>query len=159
MSLTIVPLRWYSWDFDVMEGTRHLARIDVSSWREKGVLTIDGADYRVYREGAMSGDFLLERDGLVFARATKPSAFKNTFVVTYHERQYTLSKRSAWRREFVVRSGETEIGSLAPTSAWRREAAVRLPEDWPIPIRVFVIWLAIILWKRDADAAAVAASV
>jgi hypothetical protein len=53
-----------------------------------------------------------------------------------------------------VRSGDTEIGTLTPNSAWRRDAAVKLPEQWPLPLKVFVIWLVIILWNRDYNAAA-----
>ena len=156
--MTIVPKRWYSWDFDVVDGERHLAVVDVSSWREKGLLTVEGVEHRVYREGAMS-DFILERGGTVLARGTKPSAFRDTILVGYSGRQYMLRKKSVWRRAFILLDGDNEIGSLAPDSIWTRHATVSLPRDWPLPINVFVIWLAIILWKREADAGAVAASV
>jgi hypothetical protein len=160
--LTIIPRTWYSWDFAVVEDGRQWAFMDLSKWREKGVLTIDGVEHRVYREGMMSGDFLLERDGAVLVRASKPSAFFNTLTVGYQGREYTLKKRSAWRRTFVVLApvGEAgsalggEVGSLVPTGALTRKADVDLPEDWPLHLRVFVIWLAIIMWKREADSAA-----
>ena len=32
--------------------------------------------------------------------------------------------------------------------------AVDLPGDWPLPLRVFVFWLAFIIWKRQNAAAA-----
>jgi hypothetical protein len=35
-----------------------------------------------------------------------------------------------------------------------RDATVDLPPDWPLAVTTFVIWLAIILWKRDADSGA-----
>ena len=34
-----------------------------------------------------------------------------------------------------------------------RRALVDLPPDLPLPVRVFVIWLTVILWKRQAEAA------
>jgi hypothetical protein len=159
--LTVVPKRWYSWDFEVVDGERQLAFMDLSSWIEKGVLSVDGVEHRVYREGMASGDFILERSGTVLARGTKPSAFRNTFIVSHHGREYTLRKKSAWGRAFVVIADgpgeagsriESEIGSLAPQSAWTRRATVDLPKDWPLAIRVFVIWLAVIIWKREANA-------
>jgi hypothetical protein len=152
-TLTIAPAHWYSWNFDVLDGARRLAQVDVSSWREKGVVTIDGVEHRVYREGAL-GDFILERTGTVLARATKPSAFRHTMIVTYQGREYELRKSSAWRRTFVVLDGDTQIGSLSPNSTWTRQATVDLPAKWPLAVRTFVIWLAIILWKRDANAGA-----
>ena len=151
--MTIVPLRWYSWDFDLLEGSRRLAHLDLSAWGEKGVLSVDGINHRVYREGVMSGDFVMTRDGLELARATKPSAFRSTFIVAWNGREYTLKRKSMWRRAFVLLDGETELGSVAKTSLWTRDAAIDLPATWPLPIRVFVIWLALIMWKRDANAA------
>jgi hypothetical protein len=152
-TLTIVPRHWYSWDFDLTDGNRPLAGLEMSRWREKGVLTVDGVDHRVYREGLMSGEFILERDGVVLARATKPSAFRNAFELNFGGWKYTLRKKSMWSRSFVVEGGEREIGSLVPKSMWSRRARVTLPPDWPLPVRAFVIWLTLILWKREYDAA------
>ena len=149
MAMMIGSAHWYSLDFNVSEGERHLAHVDVSAWKEKGILTINGVAHRVYREGALHGDFLLERDGIVLARATKPSAFRSVLVIRHDGRTYELARASLWRRRYVVRSGNDEIGSLSATSAWRRDAAVTLPEQWPLPLKVFVIWLVIILWNRE----------
>lgn len=149
--MTIVPLRWYSWDFDLLEGTRRRAHLDLSAWREKGVLSVDGINHRVYREGAL-GDFVIARDGFVIARAIKPSAFSSTFSVAWGGREYTLRRKSLWQRGFVLLDGETEIGSVERSSWLSRDATIDLPTSWPLPIRVFVIWLALIMWKRDANA-------
>jgi hypothetical protein len=46
--------------------------------------------------------------------------------------------------------GDKNIGSLSPNSWLGRDASVNLPADWPLAVKTFVIWLAIILWKRDA---------
>src|SRR5689334_8996173 len=111
--LTIIPRTWYSWDFTVVSEQREVAFMDLSGWREKGTLTIEGIEHRVYREGRMSGDFVLERDGTVLVRAAKPSAFSSTLLVRYQGREYTLKKRSAWRRAFVVLAHLGEAGSAA----------------------------------------------
>ena len=60
MTLAAIPKGWFAKAFRVMEGTRQVAEIDMSWWREQGVLTIEGVPYRVYREKLMSGDFILE---------------------------------------------------------------------------------------------------
>jgi hypothetical protein len=33
-----------------------------------------------------------------------------------------------------------------------------LPENMPLSVKVFIIWLAVILWKRESDAAVTAGS-
>lgn len=154
MQLTMVPRRWYSWDYTVTSGDRTVAVLDLASWRERAEIVIGDVTHRVFREHALSGDFIIEAAGRELARATKPSAFRDTMIVHYGGKDYTLRKRSIWRRAFALMDGERQIGSIAPASAWSRRAAADLPPDWPVPITAFVIWLVIILWKRDAESAA-----
>jgi hypothetical protein len=151
MALTLAPRRWFSWDFTLTSGDRTVALLDLSAWRERGEIMIGDVTHRVFREHAMSGDFIIESGGRELARATKPSAFRNLFIVHYGGRDYTLRKRSIWQRGFVLMDGEREIGSVAPESIWTRRAAADLPSDWPAPIKAFVSWLVVILWKRDAN--------
>ena len=55
-ALTLIPRRWYSRDFFVTDDGRQLAEFHLSSWREQGVVSVDGIDYRLYRESPF-GDF------------------------------------------------------------------------------------------------------
>jgi hypothetical protein len=152
--MRIIPKAWYSWDFNVVGGERTLATLDLSCWREKAEILVEDVPHRVFREGVMSGDFVLERGDQVLARATKPSAFRNAFIVTYNGKSYMLRRASAWRRASVLLDEERQIGSVLPDSVWTRQATADLPRDWPMPIKAFIIWLVIILWKRDAESAA-----
>ena len=155
--LTAVPKSWFSWDFTVMDGTRAVGDIDVSCWREKGVITVEGADYRVYREGLMTGDFILASDDKVLVRAKKPSAFRRAFIVEYAGKQYTLRPTSAWGRAFALLDGDRVVGMLSPRGIFTRRAAIELPETMPLSVRIFIIWLAVIIWKRESDAQAATA--
>ncbi len=156
--LTAVPKQWFSWDFTVTDGSQAVAEIDISWWREKGVLTVHGVDYRVYREGMMSGDFILESAGSVLARAEKPSAFHRSFTMNHGGRKYTLRAKGVLRRTFLLLDGDREIGSVSPEGVFTRRATVDFPEALPLPVKVFIIWLAVTLWKRDSGAGAAAAT-
>jgi hypothetical protein len=155
--LTAVPKRWFSWDFTVMEGSQAVAEIDISWWRERGMLTVQGVNYRVYREGRMSGEFILESADSVMARAEKPSAFHRSFTIDHEGRRYTLQAKTVFGRGFLLLEGDREIGSLSPEGIFTRRAIVDFPQALPLPVRVFIIWLAVILWKRESDSAAAAA--
>jgi hypothetical protein len=146
---TLAPRHWYSWDFFVLDGERPLAEFSLSSWREKGVVWVDGVDYRLYRESHF-GDFVLQHAGSVIARATKPSAFRREFVIRYKEKPYTLRAKSAFSRTYVVLDGSTEIGSIVPENWSTRRSKVTLPDAWPLLLKSFAMWLTIIHWKRDA---------
>ena len=147
--LQVVPTHWYSWDVTVMDESRPVADLDVSWWGEKGILTIEGSTYRVYREAPMSGDFILEQAGSVLARAEKASIFRRQFLLRHAGREYTRQPRSLFRRAYVLLAGSREVGSLAPEGLFTRKAAADLPSDLPLPVRMFIVWLTVILWRRD----------
>jgi len=150
--LQLVPSHWFLWDFTVRQGSEILANIDVSQWREKGVLTIQGTRFLVYREGFFSGDFVLESSDTIVARARKPSAFLRSFIVEHAGRQYTLRQHSAFRRPFQLLDGDREVGAITQEGFFMPRASVVMPQDMPLPVQVFIAWLVIILWKRDANA-------
>jgi len=150
--LTTVPKSWFSWDFTVMDGAKPVGDIDISWWREKGILTVEGADYRVYRDGVMIGDFILASDDAVLARAKKPSAFRSVFIVNYADKQYTLRPTSVWGRAFALLDRDKVVGTLSPRGIFTRRAAIDLPKTMPLSVRVFIIWLAVLIWKRESDA-------
>jgi hypothetical protein len=149
--LELVPKSWASWDFAALYGSQAVADIDTSCWREKGVLTIQGASYPVYREGWVSGDFILESAGAVLARARKPSAMRRTFLVEHAGKRYTLRTKSAFGRTFLLQDGSQQIGAISPEGIFTRRAKVDLPESMPLPVKIFILWLAVLIWKRDSE--------
>jgi len=100
--LELVSLGWLSWDFSVLQNGSPIAEIDISSWREKGVLIVGGSSYNVYREGMMSGQFILELNGIQLASAEKPSALYRSFTVQHGGKTYTLKAAAALRRTFLL---------------------------------------------------------
>jgi hypothetical protein len=150
--LHIVPTNWYSWDFSVTDESRAVGDVTLSNWREKGALTVGDTTYSVYREGPMSGAFILEHAGSVLAQAEKPSIFRRDFVIHHAGREYTLCRESWLRRTFVLLDGSRQVGFLAPKSAFTRKAAASLPHDLPLPVRMFIVWLTMISWRRDQSA-------
>jgi hypothetical protein len=156
--LELVPLGWFSWDFSVLQNSSPIAEIDISSWREKGVLAIGGASYNVCREGLMGGRFILELNGTQLAHAEKPSALHRFFTVQHEGKTYTLKAESAFRRTFLLLEDNQQVGSIAPAGMFTRKARVDLPDELPLPIKLFLLWLTVILWKRDSEAAATAAA-
>jgi len=156
--LRATPVSWFSWNFLVSDGDNPVAEINLAWLREAGQLSVGETSYRVYREGVMSGAFILEKDGVRLARAEKPSAVFRSFVVDYNGRSFTLEAESALRRKFVLKDGEGLVGSIFPEGTFTRKCIVDLPPDIPLAVRVFMIWLVIILWKRESDGSAAAAA-
>jgi hypothetical protein len=149
--LNAVPKNFLSWDFRVLDGGREVAAMDLSLWREKGTLSVEGVPYRVYREGLASGAFVIEDPGgQVLARAEKPNALRRSFVVEHGARRLRLEAWSPIGRAFVLRDDQGVIGTIKPDNFITRRATADLPEDLPLPVRIFFLWLVFILWRRDA---------
>lgn len=150
--LTATPRNCFSWNYAVSHDEDHLADIDISWWRERGTLTVDGRDYGVYRERPLSGRFVLESNGEVVASAVKPSAFTRRLIIEHAGMQYELRPQGLFSRTFELHSGPGIVGSLSAKGIFSRRMIVDLPEALPLAVRVFLMWLTVILWKRDAEA-------
>lgn len=152
--LMAVPRSWFSWDFTLVDSGKPVARLDMSTWREKGALTISDKSYRVYKEGFFTSTFVLESDGTVMARARKTSSWTRRMVVTFGGVDYELKPRAMLSRGFRLLAGSTVVGTMTPGGFMSRRMKVELSEELPLLLRVFVVWLTVLLWKRESDTAA-----
>ena len=51
----------------------------------------------------------------------------------------------------ILLDGSQQIGSVAPESVFTRKAAADLPERLPLPVRMFIVWLTMISWRREQN--------
>jgi hypothetical protein len=149
--LTARPRSLFSWDYEVLDGDRLLATLSLGWFREAGEVVIAGRPCRMGREGLVSGLFFLEQDGQPLATAEKPSAFLRRFEVAVGGDAYTLRSVSPIARRFVLEQGGVEVGSLRSAAFFTRKMVVDLPETIPLPARLFLVWLVMVLWKRAAQ--------
>jgi len=150
--LTAVPRHWHSWGFSLTEGGKSVADIDISSWREKGQLTISNVPYRVYRRSPFRGTFILESKGTVIARARKSNFFSRRMTIEYGKVKYELKPASIFSRRFHLISGKAVVGRLSPNRWFSRRMNIHLSENLPLPVSTFVVWLTLLMWKRDCNA-------
>jgi hypothetical protein len=152
--LEAIPKNIFSTRFRFQQENQLLGELDNSVWREKARVELKDGIYLLSREGAFSGYFLIEHNGRLLARASKPSALKNNFEVELKGRSFVLRQLSIWKRRFGLFDGDKQIGTIYPLSSFSRRTNIDLPSDWPLPIRVFLFWLVFIIWKRQSQAAA-----
>jgi len=156
--LELVPLRWFSLDFSILQEGSPIAEIKYSSWRERGTLTVGGSSYKVYREGLMSCQFILELNGTCLAHAEKPSWRYRSFTVQHDGKTHILKAESAFSQKFLLLENDRQIGSISPARMFKRKAMADLPDELPLPIKVFLLWLTVILWKHNSEDVALAAA-
>jgi hypothetical protein len=120
--------------------------------REGAEVTIGDVACKLYREGIFSGAFVLEAGGFPLVQAVKPSALLRSFDITYDEtHRYTLRARTIIARTFDLLHDGQVVGTIYPDHAFTRKMTAELPEELPLAVQVFMIWLVILLWKRAAQ--------
>jgi hypothetical protein len=155
------PVGIFSRDFDIEAAGQRIATLHVSRWKEAAALAFEGRSYKLYREGVLSGAFLLELEGQVVARAVKPSVFRSRFELELDSRSYSLERASVFGKTFRLSAGDAGGGTIQRAALFTRKTAIDLPPDWPIPVQVFAFWLVLVIWnrqRRSGGAAAAAAA-
>lgn len=144
--LKVIP-KACSYTFSVTDGTESVAQaVDLSWWGDNGELRVQGATYMARRD---KSSYVLESSASVLARAERPRKWFRELVIEHSGHRYALRAKSAFRRQFLLLEGSTQIGSLSPEGLFTRKAAVELPKAFPLFLQVFIIWLAMTLWKHE----------
>ncbi len=153
---TARPRGLFTSGWEVREGDALRAVVHLSSWRERARLELvdDAETLEMSREGVASGAFRLLRDGQPIVQARKPSAWRSAFVIEMEGATLHLRPDSCFHSGFTLYAGAQAVGRIQRTGTFRRSATIDLPTDWPLPLRMFVFWLVLVIWSRDASAAA-----
>ena len=153
--LSAIPISWCSWSYQIEDLSQAVATIDMAWIRERADVRIGDAEYKLGRYAFVGGTFELSHEGELLAKATK-RALVRSFDIEAGDRRFTLSAISLFGRAMGLYENGEPIGEMAPTGIWTRRARVDFPDDIPLDVRVFLIWLVLILWRRAASSAAAA---
>ena len=150
--LQVVPASWLAWSFAMEDAIgKPVGTIRLSFWRDRASILFQGQHYRVARHGIL-GPLILEGPGGEIARAVKASPFSQGFLIDAEGKRYELRKLSLLRREYGLFLDEIQMGSVVPQGWFSHRAAVDIPDDSPASLKVFVVWLALRSWRRNAAA-------
>jgi hypothetical protein len=168
--LRAVFKHWFSHDITVFDHTgQPLAQADLSNWRERTKLEIGGAHYEASTQRREAKEFLLEdergqRVAVVEKKVEEPSTWKERFLKSSEGREHFLFEHGGNRYELrkestkayvITREGVGSVGSIRHKGGWfSREWTVDLPEELPLEVKVFLVWVVVVLWRREKVAAA-----
>lgn len=149
--LRAIPKSIFSWDFDVFEGDRNVAFLDLAVIKENGQIIVDGDEGKIYREGLMSGSYILEIDEGALAMADKPSALYRIFEIQSLGRKFTLKPTGVMSQNFVLFEGEEVVGTISKDNWFSRKCTVDVPSDLPMLVRIFFLYLVVLMWRRQSS--------
>ncbi|MEM6326051.1 MAG: hypothetical protein AAF791_02940 [Bacteroidota bacterium] len=153
--LTATPTGLLSKHFAFARDGRPLGTIRQSGVREKGEIVLDGVPYS-FQNQLVGRDFLLESDGRVLARAKKRT-LRRAFDVTLDldgmpPRPLALEVSGAVSfmkgGRYSLSEAGRPLGQIIKTPL-ARSARATFPDDLPEPVQVFLLWIALMMWRRE----------
>ncbi len=151
--LRAVPAGWFTWDYEIWDGEEIVTRLRTHWLKETGSFELGGHTHEISREGWW-GDFVLAREEEALCRATKPGIFSRSFRIHLGEETLDLESTSMWGNKFVLKYGESKLGTIETEGTFTLKSRIALPGDLPLAVRLFTFWLVAILWRREMNAAA-----
>jgi hypothetical protein len=151
MSMTkfdLLPRAWYSQDYRLLRDGAQLTHLHFESGPERSVFALAGEVYRAQKEKWNSSNFFLYVDQTQIARAEKPNWYSQTIYFEHQNQLYTLNPGF---NRFTLSCTGIEVGSITKRGWFSRSAAADMPEEFPLPVSIFIIWLVLLMWKRTAD--------
>ncbi|HKR09587.1 MAG TPA: hypothetical protein VJS39_10385 [Gemmatimonadaceae bacterium] len=151
--LEAIPTNVFAKNFRLEQDNKLVGELDPSIWRCKATLELEEGTYNLYREKFLGGDYLLEHDGTIVARAIKTHVFRDKYAIQVGNRVLEFKKLRWTSRKFGLFDGDQLVGGIYPRGIFTKRANIDLPQEWPLANRVFMFWLAFVIWKRESQAA------
>jgi hypothetical protein len=127
-----------------------VGRIDFGGIRQPASIVIGGATFHPARDGVLRATFHLENNGTRLASAAPAGASYRRFTVQAGARTYVLAVTSWSGRSFTLSENNAAVGTIARTGIFRTKSTADLPDDLPLEVGAFLIWLVLITWRRQA---------
>jgi hypothetical protein len=148
--LLVATRRLFSWNFEFRDDGRIVGQMQAGLSRERADLDLDDGTYSLYRDQVIGGDYIMDRGGRTFARASKPLWWRSNLDVTLRERSVALRRPFFLSRRFGVFERDRQVGSISP-GVFMGGARIELPKAWPLADRIFLFWLCSLMWRRQPD--------
>ena len=146
-------------EYTLTRGGAEIGRIDFGGIRQPASIVIGDATFHPVRDGVLRKAFHLERDGARLASAAPAGATFRRFTVQAGARTYTLAVTSWLGRSFTLSEDGAPIGTIGRTGFFTAKCKAELPDDLPLEVQAFLIWLVLITWRRQATTNAVMSGV
>ena len=148
-----IPVSLLSWKFEIRDGGQRVCRIEQSFFRERGSFFLDGRTYTLGRAAGW-GDYWVCKGGeagRILASADKVSFFGRRFDVEIEGDRFELVPKSMFSLGFDLRRDGETIGTIRRAGIFTRKMDIDLPEDLPISLRVFLVWLVLMMFRRSSN--------
>lgn len=140
---------WFRREYDIQSDRGPLTTV-TGARREGCAFTLDGAEYRVERDGRKR--FVLHGpDGRT---ATADRETGREWMVRAQSGNVKLVKPSMWRSGWEIHQRGSARGTVRHEGMFNRSFVADVPADVPTPVGVFALYVMLVHFERQNNAAA-----
>ena len=136
-----------------------VASLRASNWKESATATIRGREWVfAKRKRELTGRWAAEPEGLVRLRARQTSVWKGTWTADLEGTTVDVQNASLWKGTHRFLAGGRPIAQSGSTGGWSSRRTLDADDSLPIEHQVFLLWLELVIGRRNDAAAAAAIS-
>lgn len=145
---------WLGREYNVVDGSRVVATLVFGSWRERGVIVLDGERLEIVGEGWWNTKFHLQGPRERLATGAKTGTFSRGFVIQHVGQEYRVDPTSwSGRTHHLTRRGR-DFGQIRVLGLLARKFEIELDAELAPQLRLFAFWLVLLGMRRAAAVAA-----
>lgn len=154
MRMTAEPQGAFARRYQLLADGALITQISLPAFGPSTATPIAGQAVHLRRAGLRHDAFTLEAvaTGATLASATREHSLRRDFTVEVGGRQMSLRAESAWRSGYALMEGDRAVGWVRPGATLGRGVEAELPDDLPLTARVFLLWVALLLWRGPRGA-------
>jgi hypothetical protein len=149
--LTCLPQSPCSWNFRILGASAGPGSVAFNFFTEQGGITLGGAEFAVRKHGPLSGHWTLEQEGRCITDARKPNALLRSFDLVADGVHLRLCASSPFTRSYEILSDGRPLGTIRPAHPFTRRAFIDCASEVPEIVQLFSFWLAVLMWRRQAQ--------
>jgi hypothetical protein len=137
-----------------------VAVLCASNWKEAATAVVGDREWVfVKRKGELTARWATEPEGVVRLRARQSSFWKGTWSVDLEGKPVEVQNTSMWKGTHRYLVGGQQIAESGSTGGWSPRPTLDADGSLPLHQQVFLLWLELVISRRNAAAAAGGASV
>jgi hypothetical protein len=136
---------------DVCRGDQLVTSFD---FVRRSAFSLDGQEYMAKPTSVLGVSFSLYRGDEVVVVEKTTSLLANTQQIEHGGRTWLMKPARYFGKTFnVLSDGGTQVGAIAPARFFfpLSDITIDLPDDVPILVQVFMLWLAVRSWAADSS--------
>jgi hypothetical protein len=136
-----------------------VAVLRASNWKEAATAVVGDREWVFAKQrGELSGRWAAEPQDTRRLRASQKSFWKGTWTVDLEGRPVEMQNASMWRGTHRYLSGGRPIAESGSTGGWSPRPTLDADGTLPLHQQVFLLWLELVISRRNSAAAAGGAS-